>query len=153
MAEAPFPAGRSSLAAETGPVDIAVGGLLLVEGGAGTSVERVSERVEDRLHLVPRFALARAPPADLKRAGRGRGATVNDALLAAVAGMLRRYLEVAVRRPVKPLVALNPGTQGLSVGIVSYEGTVRFGLLADRDLQPPVEVACDAQQAALAELT
>ena len=44
-----------------------------------------------------RFAFAHAPLADLKRAGKAQGATVNDALLAAVAGMLRRYLEVGRR--------------------------------------------------------
>ena len=210
-----------------------------------------------------RYALATAPLADLKRAGKDEGATVNDALLAAVAGMLRHYLEaagqpatkplvalvpVSVRRPgeeggnaistvlvdlpvdepepssriarvnasmteiknsaairagallagaggwapplvsstlaramggmrafnvvvsnvpgpqqpfwlngcrmlaIHPAVPLNPGTQGLSVGIVSYDGTVCFGLLADRDLQPPVEVAAEALQAALTEM-
>ncbi len=210
-----------------------------------------------------RFAFARAPLADLKRAGKAQGATVNDALLAAVAGMLRRYLEaagepavtplvalvpVSVRRPgeeggnaistvlvdlpvdepdpaerivrvhaamteikgsaairagallvgaggwapplvsstlaramggmrafnlvvsnvpgpqqpfwlngcrllaIHPAVPLNPATQGLTVGIISYDGTVCFGLLADRDLAPPLSVADDGLRAALDEL-
>ncbi|MDP1850449.1 MAG: wax ester/triacylglycerol synthase family O-acyltransferase [Solirubrobacteraceae bacterium] len=210
-----------------------------------------------------RFAFTTAPLADLKRAGKAHGATVNDALLAAVAGMLRRYLEaageatgrplvalvpVSVRRPgeaggnaistvlvdlpvdepdpvqrmlrvhaamteikgsaairagallvgaagwapplvsstlaratgglrafnlvvsnvpgpqqpfwlnggrlraVHPAVPLNPATQGLAVGIISYDGTVCFGLLADRDLTPPVAVAADGLRAALTEL-
>jgi diacylglycerol O-acyltransferase len=38
------------------------------------------------------------------------------------------------------------------VGIVSYDGGVFFGLLADRDLDPPVEVGAQALQAALDEL-
>ncbi len=211
-----------------------------------------------------RFAFASAPLADLKRAGKGQGATVNDALLAAVAGMLRRYLEqageptsrplvalvpVSVRRPgeeggnaistvlvdlpvdepdgaqrivrihaamtelkdsaairagallvgasgwapplvsstlaratgnlrafnvvvsnvpgpqqpfwlngcrllaVHPAVPLNPATQGLTVGIISYDGSVCFGLLADRDLDPPLEVASAGLRAALAEIS
>ena len=210
-----------------------------------------------------RFAFASAPLADLKAAGRAQGATVNDALLAAVAGMLRRYLEaagavprkplvalvpVSVRRPgeeggnaistvlvdlpvgepdpaariaaihatmaeikdsaairagallvgasgwapplvsstlaratgnlrafnvvvsnvpgpqqpfwlngcrllaVHPAVPLNPGNQGLTVGIISYDGRVCFGLLADRDLDPPLEVASQGLRAALEEL-
>lgn len=210
-----------------------------------------------------RFAFTAAPLAELKRTGRRHGATVNDVLLAAVAGMLRRYLHaageatgkplvalvpVSVRRPgeaggnaistvlvdlpvdepdpvqrilrvhaamteikdsaairagalllgaagwapplvsstlaratggvrafnlvvsnvpgpqqpfwlngcrllaVHPAVPLNPATQGLTVGIVSYDGAVCFGLLADRDLDPPVAVAADGLREALADL-
>jgi WS/DGAT/MGAT family acyltransferase len=210
-----------------------------------------------------RFAFASAPLADLKRAGKAAGGTVNDALLATVAGMLRRYLEAAGLPPAKPLVALvpvsvrrpgeeggnaistvlvdlpvdepdparqiarihaamteikdsaairagallvgasgwapplvsstlahatsglrafnivvsnvpgpqqpfwlngcrleaihpavplNPGTQGLTVGIISYDGKVCFGLLADRDLDPPLTAAADGLRTALAEL-
>ena len=210
-----------------------------------------------------RFAFASAPLADLKVAGKAQGGTVNDALLAAVTGMLRRYMQaagepiakplvalvpVSVRRPgeeggnristvlvdlpvaeddpadrivaihatmaelkdsaavragallvgatgwapplfsstlaramgdvrafnlvvsnvpgpqqpfwlngcrllaVHPAVPLNPATQGLTVGIVSYDGSVCFGLLADRDLDPPLAVAADGLAEALAEL-
>jgi diacylglycerol O-acyltransferase len=211
-----------------------------------------------------RFAMAQVPLADLKVAGRSQGGTVNDALLAAVAGMLRHYLEVAGQPPQRPLVALvpvsvrgagdeggnhistvlvdlpvdepdpaariatvhatmaeikqsaavragallvgasgwapplvsstlaratggmrafnlvvsnvpgpqqpfwlngcrllavhpavplNPATQGLSVGIVSYDGSVCFGLVADRDLDPPLPVAAEGLRAALDELS
>jgi hypothetical protein len=55
MAEALSPADRSSLAAEIGSVNMAVGGLLLFDDGPGLRYERVVERVEDRLHLVPRY--------------------------------------------------------------------------------------------------
>jgi diacylglycerol O-acyltransferase len=54
---------------------------------------------------------------------------------------------------IHPAVPLNPATQGLSVGIISYDGTVCFGLLADRDLDPPLEVAAAGLRDALAELT
>ena len=53
---------------------------------------------------------------------------------------------------VHPAVPLNPATQGLSVGIVSYDGTVCFGLLADRDLDPPLALATAGLAEALAEL-
>jgi WS/DGAT/MGAT family acyltransferase len=53
---------------------------------------------------------------------------------------------------VYPVVPLNPANQGLSVGILSYDGGVYFGLLADRDLDPPLPVAAAALQASLTEL-
>jgi diacylglycerol O-acyltransferase len=62
------------------------------------------------------------------------------------------YLGGSRMLEVFPIVPLNPVNQRLSVGIVSYDGGVYFGLLGDRDLEPPVEVAAAALQAALAEL-
>ena len=62
------------------------------------------------------------------------------------------YLGGSRMLEVFPIVPLNPVHQRLSVGIVSYDGGVFFGLLADRDLDPPVEVAGAALEAALAEL-
>ena len=52
-----------------------------------------------------------------------------------------------------PVVPLNPASQGLTVGVLSYDGAVHFGLLADRDLDPSVEVVREALVDALAELT
>jgi WS/DGAT/MGAT family acyltransferase len=51
-----------------------------------------------------------------------------------------------------PAVPLNPSTQGLTIGVLSYDGGVHVGLLADRDLDPPVAVAAEALTAALDEL-
>ena len=210
-----------------------------------------------------RYATARCELSALKQAGRAGGGTVNDALLAAVAGMLRRCLELALRpahrwrwcrsacarrartaswatasrpcswtcrrrvddpiervrtvsetmrelkqsaavhagallvgatgrtppvvssllvramggvrafnlvvsnvpgpqqpfylagarlRETYPVVPLNPANQGLTVGILSYDGCVHFGLLADRELEPGVEVVRDALEASLEEL-
>src|SRR5215210_3595577 len=48
-------ADRASLQAERGPVNMAVAGALLFEGGPGTAYEAVAERVAARLHLVPRY--------------------------------------------------------------------------------------------------
>ncbi|HLM51537.1 MAG TPA: wax ester/triacylglycerol synthase family O-acyltransferase [Solirubrobacteraceae bacterium] len=52
-----------------------------------------------------------------------------------------------------PAVPLNPAHQGLTVGILSYDGGVFFGLLADRDLEPPVGHLARGLEDALDELT
>jgi diacylglycerol O-acyltransferase len=62
------------------------------------------------------------------------------------------YLNGQRLRAVYPVVPLNPGNQGLSVGVMSYNGGVAFGLLADRDLDPPLGVAAEALWDALDEL-
>jgi len=56
-------------------------------------------------------------------------------------------------REVYPVVPPNPANQGLTVGILSYDGQMCFGLLADRDLDPPLATAADGLRAALAELS
>jgi WS/DGAT/MGAT family acyltransferase len=63
------------------------------------------------------------------------------------------YLGGSRLREVFPAVPLNPPNLGLSVGILSYDGGVFFGLLADRELDPPVERAAAALSESLAELT
>ena len=55
MAEALSPSDASSLQAERGPVNMAVGGLLVFEPGDGTTYDAVAERLAARLHLVPRY--------------------------------------------------------------------------------------------------
>jgi diacylglycerol O-acyltransferase / wax synthase len=62
------------------------------------------------------------------------------------------YLAGSRLREIFPVVPLNPPNQGLSVGILSYDGGVFFGLLADAELDPPVEHAGTMLEAALAEL-
>jgi diacylglycerol O-acyltransferase len=62
------------------------------------------------------------------------------------------YLHGARTRAVYPIVPLNPANQGLSVGIVSYDGGVCFGLLADRDLDPALSALAHGLRAELAEL-
>jgi diacylglycerol O-acyltransferase len=51
-----------------------------------------------------------------------------------------------------PAVPLNPANQRLTVGILSCDGGVSFGLLADRDLEPPVSEAAAALDASVAGL-
>jgi len=62
------------------------------------------------------------------------------------------YLKGVRMREVYPVVPLNPANQGLAVGIVSYDGRVCFGVLADRDLEPPLSTAAAGLIAALGEL-
>jgi WS/DGAT/MGAT family acyltransferase len=51
-----------------------------------------------------------------------------------------------------PAVPLNPRNQALSVGILSYDGGIYFGLLADRDALPDVEEAAAGLEHALESL-
>ncbi len=62
------------------------------------------------------------------------------------------YLDGVRMREVYPVVPLNPANQGLSIGIISYDGSVCFGLLGDRDLDPSLAVAEEGLGEALAEL-
>jgi WS/DGAT/MGAT family acyltransferase len=62
------------------------------------------------------------------------------------------YLCGAEVLEVYPAVPLNPADQGLNVGVFSYNGKVCFGLMADRELDPPVNIARGALDNALAEL-
>jgi diacylglycerol O-acyltransferase / wax synthase len=63
------------------------------------------------------------------------------------------YLDGVRLERVHPIVPLNPPSQGLTVGVLSYDGTVCFGLLADRALDPPLDLVSRALAAALGELT
>lgn len=62
------------------------------------------------------------------------------------------YLDGTRLLEVYPAVPLNPVNQGLSVGILSYDGRVFFGLLADARLDPSVDVAQASLAAALDEV-
>lgn len=62
------------------------------------------------------------------------------------------YLSGVRMREAYPIVPLNPVNQGLAVGIISYDGQMCFGLLADRDLNPPLSTAAAGLTAALGEL-
>jgi WS/DGAT/MGAT family acyltransferase len=62
------------------------------------------------------------------------------------------YLDGAQLLAAYPVVPLNPANQALNVGILSYHGGLYFGLTADANLDPPVDVAAAALQTALGEL-
>jgi hypothetical protein len=55
-------------------------------------------------------------------------------------------------REAYPAVPLNPRNQALTVGILSYDGGVYFGLLADRDAVPDVAEATAGLERALGKL-
>ncbi len=62
------------------------------------------------------------------------------------------YIAGARMLEVVPAVPLNPANQGLSVGVLSYDGSVGFGLLADARLRPGLDVVAAALDEALAEV-
>jgi diacylglycerol O-acyltransferase len=62
------------------------------------------------------------------------------------------YLGGVRMREVYPVVPLNPANQGLTVGVLSYDGEVCFGLLGDRDLDPPLAEVTAALRSELAAL-
>ncbi|GAC1435577.1 MAG: wax ester/triacylglycerol synthase family O-acyltransferase [Solirubrobacteraceae bacterium] len=63
MAEALSASDRSSLAAEQGSVNMAVGGVLIFDRGPGIDRAGVLERVSSRLHLMPRLRQRLEAPA------------------------------------------------------------------------------------------
>jgi diacylglycerol O-acyltransferase len=63
------------------------------------------------------------------------------------------YVAGVPLREVYPAVPLNPRNQSLTVGILSYDGGVHFGLLADRDAVPDVAEAAAGLERAMAILT
>jgi WS/DGAT/MGAT family acyltransferase len=63
------------------------------------------------------------------------------------------YLAGVALREVFPAVPLNPRNQALTVGILSYDGGVNFGLLADRGSVPDIADAAAGIERALALLT
>ena len=62
------------------------------------------------------------------------------------------YLHGVPLREVYPAVPLNPRNQALSVGILSYDGGIYFGLLADRGALPDVADAALALETGVARL-
>jgi len=62
------------------------------------------------------------------------------------------YLDGVPLREVFPAVPLNPRNQALSIGAVSYDGTVGFGLLADRNAVPDVADAAAGLERAVERL-
>jgi WS/DGAT/MGAT family acyltransferase len=62
------------------------------------------------------------------------------------------YLAGVRMQEVYPLVPLNPVNQGLSIGVLSYDGEVCFGVLGDRDLAPPLPEMATALRAELEAL-
>jgi len=62
------------------------------------------------------------------------------------------YLSGVQLTAMYPVVPLNPANQGLTIGIISYDGRLCLGLLADRDLDPPLASAAEGVADELASL-
>jgi diacylglycerol O-acyltransferase / wax synthase len=62
------------------------------------------------------------------------------------------YVDGVPLREAFPAVPLNPRNQAMSIGILSYDGSVGFGLLADRDALPDVADAAAGIERALEAL-
>jgi WS/DGAT/MGAT family acyltransferase len=95
-----------------------------------------------------------APPIVSGLAARAMGAPrVFNLVVSNVPGPQQTfYLDGVPLREVFPAVPLNPRNQALSVGILSYDGGVYCGLLADRAALPDVGRAASALEAAVARL-
>jgi hypothetical protein len=63
------------------------------------------------------------------------------------------YVAGVPLREIYPAVPLNPRSQAMAVGILTYDGGVHFGLLVDRDAVPDVGDAAAGLERALAVLT
>ncbi len=55
MPEPLSPADRSSLNAERGPINMAMLGAILLERGPGVTYDALCRRIEERIHLIPRY--------------------------------------------------------------------------------------------------
>ncbi|MCW3041216.1 MAG: Diacylglycerol O-acyltransferase, partial [Solirubrobacterales bacterium] len=63
MAQELSAADRSSLSAEQGPITMAIGGLMVFEGGRAFQHDVLLERVSSRLHLIPKYRKRLQAPA------------------------------------------------------------------------------------------
>jgi WS/DGAT/MGAT family acyltransferase len=95
-----------------------------------------------------------APPLVSGLLGRAMGAVrAFNVVVSNVPGPQQPFYLKGVRtRQIYPVVPLNPANQGLTVGILSYDGQICFGMLGDRDLDPPLSTASAGLLAALGEL-
>jgi WS/DGAT/MGAT family acyltransferase len=46
---------RASLAAEKGPVNMTIGGLIIADAGPGVTYDALIKRIDERIHLLPRY--------------------------------------------------------------------------------------------------
>ena len=117
-------------------------------------MERVKESAQVRAGALIAGATGLAPPIVSSLAVRAMsGPRIFNLVVSNVPGPQQTfYLAGVPMREVFPAVPLNPRNQALSIGIVSYDGGVNFGLLADRDALPDVDDAAAALERAMAEL-
>jgi WS/DGAT/MGAT family acyltransferase len=95
-----------------------------------------------------------APPVVSSLAARAMGAPrIFNLVVSNVPGPQQTfYLDGVPLREVYPAVPLNPRNQALSIGMLSYDGGVYCGLLADRGALPDVADAAHALESGVAQL-
>jgi diacylglycerol O-acyltransferase len=105
-----------------------------------SAMERAKDSAQVRAGALIAGATGLAPPIVSSLAVRAMsGPRVFNLVVSNVPGPQQTfYLAGRPMREVFPAVPLNPRNQALSIGIVSYDGGVHFGLLADRDALPDV---------------
>jgi WS/DGAT/MGAT family acyltransferase len=119
-----------------------------------TAMDRLKESAAVRAGALLVGASGAAPPVISSQIARAMG-TVRafNLVVSNVPGPQQPFYFNGCRmREVYPVVPLNPASQRLNVGILSYDGAVHFGLLADRTLMPGVERAAGYLREALDEL-
>ena len=121
--------------------------------GAATAAAKGSAQVAAGALIVGATGLA--PPVVSSLAVRAMsGARMFNLVVSNVPGPQQTfYLNRVPLCEVFPAVPLNPRNQALSIGIVSYDGGVYFGVLGDRDALPDLEEAAKGLEAAVATLT
>ncbi len=62
------------------------------------------------------------------------------------------YLDGVPVHEIFPAVPLNPASQALSIGIISYDGKIGFGLQGDRDAMADIDAAAGGLERAVAVL-
>lgn len=118
------------------------------------AMERAKGSAQVRAGALIVGATGLAPPIVSSVAVRAMsGPRVFNLVVSNVPGPQQPFYLAGVRvREVFPAVPLNPRNQALSIGIVSYDGTVGFGLLADRDGLPDLWDLAAGLERGVAEL-
>jgi WS/DGAT/MGAT family acyltransferase len=117
-------------------------------------MDRVKDSAQVRAGALIAGATGLAPPIVSSLAVRAMsGPRIFNLVVSNVPGPQQTfYLAGVPMCEVFPAVPLNPRNQALSIGIISYDGGVHFGLLADRDAIPDVADAAAALERALGRL-
>jgi diacylglycerol O-acyltransferase len=117
-------------------------------------MRRVKDSAQVRAGALIAGATGLAPPIVSSLAVRAMsGPRIFNLVVSNVPGPQQTfYLAGVPMCEVFPAVPLNPRNQALSIGIISYDGGVHFGLLADRDAIPDVGEAAGALERAMGVL-
>lgn len=120
----------------------------------GAAMRELRESAAVRAGAILAGAAGQAPPLIASMVVRATGAVrAMNLVVSNVPGPQQTfYMDGAPLREVYPAVPLNPANQGLNVGVMSYDGRIFFGLCADARLDPPVERAAEALDAALEDV-